>query len=180
MLRKMRGLFAIRMQVFCCPNAMKLWKQMYIIRVRIGTSWKLTNVSSTQLNLLSKEVAGMSSSNDSVKKRLEAERDQLLIDVARLNNSHHEHFGTGNHPADYATEVFEKAKSFALGRNLVSRLREVENALRRIDRGSYGLCAECGEKIDPARLKALPSAIHCMKCQEHIQQAARWRIRHAA
>ncbi len=180
MLRKKRGLFVIRMHVFCCPNAMKMWKQTCIIGLAMETLWKLNSVSGTQLNLFLKEVTRMSGSNDSAKKRLEAERDQLLVEVARLNNLHDEHLGTGNHPADDATEVFEQAKNSALSRNLEGLLRQVEEALRRIDRRVYGLCKRCGKEIDPARLEALASATHCIECQEHVEQATRWRFRRAA
>jgi len=157
---------------------MKLSKQMYIIGMEVESRGSLAHQALSLF--LKKEVARMSGSNDSVKKRLEAERDQLLVGVARLNNSHHEHFGTGNHPADYATEVFEQAKNLALSRNLQSHLWQVEDALRRVDRGVYGLCESCGEKIDRARLEALPFAINCIECQERIEQAARWRVRRAA
>jgi DnaK suppressor protein len=122
----------------------------------------------------------MSGSNDSVKKQLEAERDQLLVGVGRLNNSHDEHFGIGNHPADDATEVFEQAKNSALSHNLEGLLWQVEDALCRIDQGVYGLCKRCGDEIDVARLEALPSATHCIECQRHIEKAARWRSRRAA
>lgn len=48
-----------------------------------------------------------------------------------------------------------------------SKLQEVGHiraALKRIADGSYGVCAKCGEQIDPRRLKALPTAIHCISC----------------
>ncbi len=45
-------------------------------------------------------------------------------------------------------------------------LREIERALERVARGSYGLCEGCGEEISPARLKAIPWARYCVTCQE--------------
>lgn len=45
-----------------------------------------------------------------------------------------------------------------------ARLREVEEALRRLDRGEYGLCIKCGEEISPARLKVRPEARLCVAC----------------
>jgi DnaK suppressor protein len=45
-------------------------------------------------------------------------------------------------------------------------LREVENALTRVSRGSYGVCEACGEEIAPARLKAIPWARCCVPCEE--------------
>jgi DnaK suppressor protein len=48
---------------------------------------------------------------------------------------------------------------------LVAELRETEGALERLATGTYGVCAACGEPIDPARLRALPTARRCMACE---------------
>ena len=48
----------------------------------------------------------------------------------------------------------------------IKLLREVEDAVRRIDQGVYGICAECEEPISEKRLAALPWARYCVKCQE--------------
>lgn len=45
-------------------------------------------------------------------------------------------------------------------------LAEVEAALHRMDRGTYGVCESCGEDIPEARLRALPWARYCLKCAE--------------
>lgn len=45
-------------------------------------------------------------------------------------------------------------------------LRETEDALRRIDQGSYGICIECGSDIGSDRLDAYPTAARCIDCQE--------------
>jgi DnaK suppressor protein len=45
-------------------------------------------------------------------------------------------------------------------------LRNVSAALARIQDGSYGICMNCGEEIQPKRLEALPSAKYCIVCQE--------------
>lgn len=45
-------------------------------------------------------------------------------------------------------------------------LHAVEDALRRLEDGSYGVCGECGEKIAPKRLTAVPWAALCLQCQE--------------
>jgi RNA polymerase-binding protein DksA len=49
-------------------------------------------------------------------------------------------------------------------------LREIEDALRRLDIGEYGTCANCEEKIGPKRLRAVPWAQFCLKCQEIADQ----------
>jgi DnaK suppressor protein len=47
-----------------------------------------------------------------------------------------------------------------------SRLREVRAALRRMDAGTFGICAGCEEDISPKRLAAVPWAPFCIVCQE--------------
>jgi DnaK suppressor protein len=57
-----------------------------------------------------------------------------------------------------------------LNRNTIDMklLREISDALMRIDHGSYGICMECEEPISPKRLDAVPWARYCVKCQESI------------
>ncbi len=57
-----------------------------------------------------------------------------------------------------------------LNRNTIDMklLREVSDALIRIEHGTYGVCAECEEPISAKRLEALPWARYCVTCQEQI------------
>jgi DnaK suppressor protein len=50
----------------------------------------------------------------------------------------------------------------------IKLLREVQDALRRIEHGSYGVCYECDEAISVKRLEAVPWAKFCVSCQERI------------
>jgi len=50
----------------------------------------------------------------------------------------------------------------------VSLLREVEEALDRIDEGIYGECMDCDEPISTKRLEAIPWARYCISCQEEL------------
>jgi DnaK suppressor protein len=45
-------------------------------------------------------------------------------------------------------------------------LRGIRAALHRIDKGTYGICADCQEGISPKRLNALPFATYCIQCQQ--------------
>ena len=49
-------------------------------------------------------------------------------------------------------------------------LREVHEALRRMDDGSYGVCLRCEESIPPRRMEAVPWAAYCVPCQEAVDQ----------
>ena len=67
---------------------------------------------------------------------------------------------------DYAVNSY--AKEFLLSLTELDRkqLILVEDALRRIDRGEYGLCLQCGQEILRKRLEVAPWARHCVRCQE--------------
>lgn len=55
----------------------------------------------------------------------------------------------------------------------VQELREVELAMQRLREGHYGVCLDCEEPIDPARLQSLPSAIRCQLCQRRFENRDR-------
>lgn len=54
-------------------------------------------------------------------------------------------------------------EQFALKVAAEAELQHIQNALIRIDQGTYGLCTICGEAIEPQRLQALPFAARCMQ-----------------
>lgn len=45
-------------------------------------------------------------------------------------------------------------------------LIKIDEALRKINEGTYGLCEDCGDEISVERLKIIPFATHCKECQE--------------
>ncbi len=63
-----------------------------------------------------------------------------------------------------ATQVFEQQRDLALRERNEHQLLAVEGALARIDGGTFGTCARCGNPIAPERLEALPWATHCIDC----------------
>src|SRR5215210_8464614 len=64
-----------------------------------------------------------------------------------------------------ASQVFEQQRDLALRDRAVQQLELVDAALARIDAGTFGRCASCGNAIAPARLEALPWAALCIDCQ---------------
>jgi len=66
--------------------------------------------------------------------------------------------------------------NYSLLQGHLERLRNINEALRRLDEGTYGYCEECGREIGIKRLKVLPFARYCVECQgrlEKIQKQAR-------
>ncbi len=64
-----------------------------------------------------------------------------------------------------ATESFELEKRLALEKQVGDRLAEIEHALHKFEKGTYGLCDSCGQLIAPDRLEALPYANLCVNCK---------------
>lgn len=69
-----------------------------------------------------------------------------------------------NHPADTATELYEREKDLALNEHAEQELKEVKHALQAIKDNSYGKCQTCGKDIPFERLEAIPTT---MFCKEH-------------
>lgn len=99
---------------------------------------------------------------------LDGERSRLRAVVAQIEAEGGRNLGLGNHMADDASEAFEQAKELALHQNALRLLDQVQGALDRFERGSFGLCERCGKEIDPARLEALPYAALCLHCQQRL------------
>ena len=68
------------------------------------------------------------------------------------------------HPGDYGTDVADTMDAELLADTVAGQRRSVLDALNRIDEGSYGSCAVCGQAIDEERLEARPEAL---TCREH-------------
>jgi RNA polymerase-binding transcription factor DksA len=52
----------------------------------------------------------------------------------------------------------------------INEIRDVEAALRRIDVGAFGVCIDCDDDIEFARLRAFPTAKRCLSCQENYER----------
>lgn len=69
-------------------------------------------------------------------------------------------------------EATESRELHLLSRErLTERLDRILDALQRLRDGSYGTCAACGEAIAPRRLRAIPEATLCVRCQERVEPA---------
>ncbi len=83
-----------------------------------------------------------------------------------------DHPTSGNHMADDASEVFEQTKNLALKSHLERKLEQVEFAIQRVEKGTYGICDKCGKTISPERLEALPYATTCVDCAKAVSHSA--------
>ena len=66
---------------------------------------------------------------------------------------------------DQSNDYSERELLLGMAEHDRSRLLSINEALSKIDEGTYGTCTACGEEIPEARLLALPTAKNCIKCQ---------------
>jgi DnaK suppressor protein len=64
-----------------------------------------------------------------------------------------------------ATETLELEKRLTMENRIRQEMAAVEHALDKIEKGTYGLCDNCGQPIGPERLEALPQASLCVQCK---------------
>lgn len=70
------------------------------------------------------------------------------------------------HMADVATDNYDREFSLGLASSERETLYVLDDALKKIEDGTYGICEVCKTAISKTRLKALPQASLCVKCQE--------------
>ncbi len=78
--------------------------------------------------------------------------------------------GAGRDPADVGSTNFERDQEMSLVQNARDMLDQAQNALRRLDAGTYGWCEVCGEPIGKDRLLAFPRATLCMTCKQREER----------
>ena len=98
---------------------------------------------------------------ENARKTLEAESARIRIELSE--EVEHPRVAHGAQTAA-ATEVSESQRGQQLREREELHLGLIENALRRIDAGGFGVCQVCGKPINPQRLEALPWALDCLDC----------------
>lgn len=70
------------------------------------------------------------------------------------------------HMADIATDTYDREFSLGIASNERQFIYELDDALKKIEDGTFGICEDCKIPITKTRLKAVPYARFCLKCQE--------------
>jgi RNA polymerase-binding transcription factor DksA len=95
--------------------------------------------------------------------QLEGEAERLRVQLTELEGDDGSlAFDDGF--ADSSQVTAERAEIDALAGRLTEALHEVEEALAKMDAGTYGLCESCGQTIGDDRLGAMPTARLCITC----------------
>ena len=106
---------------------------------------------------------------DFYKEKLEQMREDLLKTVKKKKEEAIPEAEVGDE-GDVAMRSLARDLVFEQTDNEHRLLDEVEAALRRIEKGVYGICEGNGERITVARLKAIPYARYCIKCQSRFER----------
>src|ERR1700751_1541863 len=89
-------------------------------------------------------------------------RNRLAEEEIKLENPEDE--------GDLAKIIHNKELLYNLHESDFQRLKSIQEALKRMDRGEYGECIRCGEDINEKRLMAVPWATLCINCQEEAEK----------
>jgi RNA polymerase-binding protein DksA len=106
---------------------------------------------------------------ESVRTRLYEQRNRLVRQLAELGSEETGElrsdltFGDGF--ADAGAATAERTEVLGLVDTLRKQLEGVDQAIKRLEDGTYGICASCGKEIPAARLEARPESIYCVDCK---------------
>jgi DnaK suppressor protein len=115
-----------------------------------------------------------------IRKRLIKEKAKIIEELIRLkgeglNKSFKDASGDLSgysfHMADMATDLYDREFSLELAQGERERLFALDEAIKRVDEGTYGKCDLCGGSISKQRLKAMPQAKCCIECQEKEEKS---------
>lgn len=105
---------------------------------------------------------------------LESERNRLLEEVALRTGQRNDGMREGDSftkKEEAATAYSEIEKRSAHLRTVQERLAELEHAIDKLEKGTYGLCDCCGKPIPLTRLEALPQTTYCIDCKVRMSRS---------
>ena len=120
----------------------------------------------------------MTADYSKLRKQLKDEQKRLTEELEQLHSSassseeRREGSPFGKREEE-ATETLELEKRLVLENRIRQELASVEHALEKIEKGTYGLCDNCGKPIDPQRLEVLPQASLCLNCKALLAKNAK-------
>lgn len=113
-----------------------------------------------------------------VKERLLGRKQRLWLEVkeqlkSNIGNGYQEMLATARDEEDQASVSLLAETHLSLLGPKRQELEAIEEALLRLDNGSYGLCEACGQPIEPRRLEIMPETPLCRNCQSHREKLAK-------
>lgn len=117
---------------------------------------------------------------EKISKDLKDRKNKILADLGEIakkeNDSGDDEYKPafpeyGDKPDENAQEIAEYTTNLAEEDMLEKTLRDIDSALDRIKKGTYGTCKYCSQPIDPRRLVAQPTAGACIDCKTKLQNS---------
>ena len=104
---------------------------------------------------------------DVIRRQLRHQRDEILAMYEHDVKAGQEASDEGSDDiVDRANNAYSRELLFSLSDGERHTLLRIEEALQRVEAGTYGICSNCGNEIRAGRLKAMPWARYCIDCQE--------------
>ncbi len=94
--------------------------------------------------------------------------ESLRDELGHSQTDETEENGLETHLGDNATVTFLRERDLSIESNEEHLLHEIDAALDRVARGTFGVCTSCGEHVAADLLEALPWAARCMACQQSV------------
>jgi DnaK suppressor protein len=106
-----------------------------------------------------------------IKKKLEKQKEELLSEAEHtLNDKLSKEKESFPDPTDQAVAELDNNFLLRLRGRERKLLKKIEEAISRIDSGTYGICESCGEKISIKRLEARPVTALCIDCKTRQEE----------
>lgn len=93
-------------------------------------------------------------------------RDDLF---RKLGNEYNTQFDIPNDLEDLSVIDFIEDLGLSVSDIRKEELLRIDESLRKLDQGTYGICEKCGTEIGEERLRVEASAMHCLKCQSDLE-----------
>jgi DnaK suppressor protein len=98
---------------------------------------------------------------------LQEKKNGLMSELAKMKNAEEETTEESTQDiADKAVSSYTREFLYSLNDSERSTIQQINQALIRIDDGTYGFCLNCGNLMNEKRLTAIPWSRHCVDCQE--------------
>jgi len=126
------------------------------VPVPAGTDWTVEELAEVRGDL-QREIA-----------ERRADYDRAMAELTRLQQASGD--GAGDDQADAGSKTFEREQELSIANNRRDLLVQMERAMERLDKGTYGRCESCQQPIPKPRLQAFPSATLCVTCKQREER----------
>jgi len=107
--------------------------------------------------------------------QLKTQRHKTLDKLANLQ--HELSIQVDDDTEEQVSDLMERELLLSRIQDLEDQLQAIEHALQRVAQGTYGICENCGQTIDPARLEIMPETTLCIHCKTTGEQLMQTKMR---